>query len=319
MACIVLMQSLVTNPTGNPIMVKTRLILSALSAVSLGAGLLHAQNPAQPAPRPGPVPVSGNNPSGAFTPGPIDPVIETPAPAAGTTPSTSSVAVPGPSGGPAAPQANQSFDIQGDPIGLVLGSLARQAGINISVSEKVTGPVTMRLDNMTARDAIDVIVNSRGLFMDEQKGVYYIKTAEERSKEPAEGASYTFSYASADKIQPLLDKQLSSGLPSQFDQRTNTIFYRETHTNMDKVRLFLETIDRPTEQVMIEARLVEVTANPQQNYGINWAGVVGGATPQTFRYGGSTIGTQKVTDVQSGTAGGTPSQIVQQDKLPSVV
>ena len=36
--------------------------------------------------------------------------------------------------------------------------------------------------------------------------------------------------------------------------------------------LFLETVDRPTEQVMIEARLVEVTANPQQNYGINWGG-----------------------------------------------
>ena len=26
---------------------------------------------------------------------------------------------------------------------------------------------------------------------------------------------------------------------------------------------------------MIEARLVEVTANPKQSYGINWAGVVG--------------------------------------------
>ena len=57
---------------------------------------------------------------------------------------------------------------------------------------------------------------------------------------------------------------------------------------MDKTLLFLNTVDRPTQQVMIEARLVEVTANPQQSYGINWAGVVGGAaTPQTFRYGGT--------------------------------
>ena len=60
---------------------------------------------------------------------------------------------------------------------------------------------------------------------------------------------------------------------------------------MDKFLQFLETVDRPTEQVMIEARLVEVTANPQQNFGINWAGVVGGSTPQVFRYGGSTLGT----------------------------
>jgi len=36
------------------------------------------------------------------------------------------------------------------------------------------------------------------------------------------------------------------------------------------IKEFLDTIDKPTRQVMIEARLVEVTANPQQSYGVNW-------------------------------------------------
>jgi general secretion pathway protein D len=41
---------------------------------------------------------------------------------------------------------------------------------------------------------------------------------------------------------------------------------------------------------MIEARLVEVTANPKQAYGINWSGVVGGATnPQTIGYSGTDL------------------------------
>jgi general secretion pathway protein D len=48
-------------------------------------------------------------------------------------------------------------------------------------------------------------------------------------------------------------------------------------------------IDKPTKQVMIEARLVEVTANPKQSYGINWAGIVGSSSAaKTFRYGGTT-------------------------------
>ena len=47
-------------------------------------------------------------------------------------------------------------------------------------------------------------------------------------------------------------------------------------------------IDKPTKQVMIESRLVEVNANPKQSYGINWAGVVGSAAnPQRVTYGGS--------------------------------
>ena len=45
-------------------------------------------------------------------------------------------------------------------------------------------------------------------------------------------------------------------------------------------------IDKPTKQVMIEARLVEVTADPIQAYGINWAGTVGSASaPKTVTYG----------------------------------
>ena len=156
------------------------------------------------------------------------------------------------------------------------------------VSDKVTGNVTLRLENTTPRDALKVIAESKGLWLEEKNNVLYVRSQEERAKEPTETADYTFSYANSKDVQPLLDKQLTSGVASQFDTRTNTIFYREAKSNLTKIRAFLEKVDQPTQQVMIEARLVEVTANPQQNYGINWAGTVGGATPQTFRYGGTT-------------------------------
>ncbi len=181
----------------------------------------------------------------------------------------------------------RSHEFQGDEIGLVLRTLAHQAGISLVVSDKVTGTVTMRLVNKTPKEALEVIVATKGLVMDETNGVYVVKTVAERAGEPAEPNNYTFSYATAKDVQPLLDKQLASGQPSQVDVRTNTVYFRETRTNTPKIMLFLASVDRPTQQVMIEARLVEVTANPQQNYGINWAGVVGGATPQTYKYGGS--------------------------------
>ena len=75
--------------------------------------------------------------------------------------------------------------------------------------------------------------------LDERNGVFHIKTIEERAKEPAEPNNYTFSYAVAKDIQPLLDKQLQSGVASQIDARTNTIFYRETKSNMDRIQQFL--------------------------------------------------------------------------------
>src|SRR5438309_9172453 len=126
--------------------------------------------------------------------------------------------------------------------------------------------------------------------MDKIDNVYYVKTEAERAKEPTESDNYQFSYSRAKDVAALLASQLASKDPPQVDDRTNTIFFRETRSNIDNMRKLLVTIDKPTKQVMIESRLVEVTANPKQSYGINWGGVVGSSsTPMKLAYGGSDL------------------------------
>ena len=160
--------------------------------------------------------------------------------------------------------------------------------MNVVVSPAVVGQITLRVENKTPAEVIRIICQANGLIMDEMESVVYIKTVAEKQKEPTESLQYTFSYAKAADVAPLLKSQLTSPDAPQTDVRTNTIFFREGKTNADKVMKFLHGIDSPTKQVMIEARLVEVTANPKQSYGINWGGVVGSsATPMTVKYGGS--------------------------------
>jgi type IV pilus assembly protein PilQ len=179
-------------------------------------------------------------------------------------------------------------EFQGDEVGQVLRLLARQAKVNMVVSEAVVGTVTMRLEDVTALQAIAIIVKAKGLFMDKIDSVYYIKTGAERTAEPTESDSYQFSYSRAKDVAPLVASQLASKDPPQIDERTNMIFFRETRSNIDNIRKLLVSIDKPTKQVMIEARLVEISANPRQSYGINWGGVVGSATnPQTIKYSGT--------------------------------
>jgi type IV pilus secretin PilQ/predicted competence protein len=214
-------------------------------------------------------------------------------------------------------------EFSGDDVAQVLRLLARQARISLVVSDKIsdaTPPmkVTMRLEGKTPMEAINIIVFAKGLTIVEKDGVYYVKTKEEKDAEPTESASYTFSYATAEKVAPLLNSELESKVPSQFDARTNTIFYREVGSNMDKIKLFLATIDAPTQQVMIEARLVEVTANPNQSYGFNWGGVVGNSSsPQTFHYGGSQPGTSTI-NLQTNPTTGAVTPISVPSTLPQV-
>jgi type IV pilus secretin PilQ/predicted competence protein len=188
-------------------------------------------------------------------------------------------------------------EFQGDDVGQVLRLLARQAKINMVVSEQVTGTVTMRLEDVTALQAIAIIVKAKNLFMDRIDNVYYIKTGAERTAEPTESDSYQFSYSRAKDTVALIASQLASKDPPQVDERTNTIFFRETRGNIDNIRKLLVQIDKPTKQVMIEARLVEVTANPKQSYGINWAGTLGSsASAKTFKFAGPEPASFKVED-----------------------
>jgi len=180
-------------------------------------------------------------------------------------------------------------EFQGDDVGQVLRLLARQAKVNMVVSDAVTGTVTMRLEDVTALQAISIIVKAKGLFMDKIDNVFYIKTAAEKTAEPTESDSYQFSYARAKDISPLVASQLQSKIAPQIDERTNTMFFSETRSNIENIRKVLVQIDKPTRQVMIEARLVEVSADPVQAYGINWAGTVGSASaPKIFQYGAPT-------------------------------
>jgi type IV pilus assembly protein PilQ len=275
-------------------------IETSISLLVLSAGIVLAQAPISPAPvAPAPAttpaaiepptapPVTPGTPAAnpGNTPAPIEPPVQNPNAAAGTPGATVTLDPTTIGGDPNAPRVSE---FTGDPIGIVLRTLARQAKMSVVVSPQVQGTVDMRLEGKTPKEVIEIIVQANGLVMDQLNEVYYIKTAAEKAKEPTEQYQHTLSYAQAKDVVVLLKSQLASGLAPEFDQRTNTVFYREGKSNADKVKLFLVSIDRPTQQVMIEARLVEVTASPKQAYGINWGGVVGSSsTPQTFKYGGS--------------------------------
>lgn len=270
---------------------------------ALSGNLLAQAN--TPAPSPIAPPAAATTPGVEATPAPLDPnagpapIAPPPvitgqpgAPAAGAA-AVDTTAPAGPAVNAAGPRARE---FQGDDVGQVLRLLARQAKINVIVSDAIVGTINMRLEDVTAMQAIEVICQSKGYDLTQNNGVYYVKTAAERAAEPTQGDSYTFSYARATQVIPLLTSQLKAkGIVPQVDERTNTVYYQEAKSNVAAVHQFLIQVDRPTKQVMIEARLVEVNSNPRQSYGINWGGVFGSSSSgKTFSYGGSPLGTTTV-------------------------
>jgi type IV pilus secretin PilQ/predicted competence protein len=266
-----------------------------------------------------PLAPSGTAPAADGTPAPLDPNVAAPIAPPATLNGQPAAAEPVDAGAATAnPGGARAREFQGDDVGQVLRLLARQAKISLVVSAQVTGTISMRLEDVTAIQAIQVICQAQNYDLTETGGVYYVKTSAEKAAEPTQGDYFTFSYARATNVIPLLTSQLKSkASPPQIDERTNTIFYQEAKSNLATIRKFLEQVDRPTRQVMIEARLVEVTANPQQSYGINWGGVTGSAaTPMTFKYGGSTLASDTITSSVSPITGAI-TNVIQPSGLPT--
>ncbi len=277
---------------------KLALLCSVLSTCSV----VQAQTPT---PEAAASPAGNASPALAIEPAaalpPAAPASAAPAASAPAAPVTQTVVAPPVALAPVEPAANPNArtvrDFQGEDISMVLRLLARQAGINIVVSDAVAGSINMRVENLTPMEAIKVIVEAKGLDLSQSNNVYFIKTAAEKAKEPTEAGCYTFSYAKVADVKDLIAKQIQCKLEPQIDVRTNSVFYREYRSNMANLALFFESLDMPTKQVMIEARLVEVNANPKQSYGINWGGVLGNSSGgKTFRYGGSSLPTYTFTN-----------------------
>jgi len=75
------------------------------------------------------------------------------------------------------PAVSGLYDFQDDDISLVFLVLARQGNIKLIIASKLTGTVTMRVENKTPREMIDIIATTKNLVVNERDGILYISSA----------------------------------------------------------------------------------------------------------------------------------------------
>jgi hypothetical protein len=96
---------------------------------------------------------------------------------------------PGPAMSPKEAQRMENqprvFEFSADEIGVVLRAVARQARMNVVISESVKGTVTLRLEDRTPREAIEVICKANELDIQELNGVHYIRCWDDMIKADA--------------------------------------------------------------------------------------------------------------------------------------
>jgi type IV pilus assembly protein PilQ len=180
-----------------------------------------------------------------------------------------------------------SLNFQNIDVRSVLQVIADFTGLNIITSDTVGGNLTLRLKDVPWDQALDIILQSKGLDMRKTGNVVWIAPRDELATkeklalearqqiadlEPTRTESFQLNYQKGEDFRRLLtDKEqriLSRRGSAVVDPRTNTVFVQDTPTKLEEVRRLLRQVDVAVRQVMIEARVVEATDRFSRNLGV---------------------------------------------------
>ena len=189
-----------------------------------------------------------------------------------------------------------SLNFQNVEVRAVLQVIADFTGLNIITSDTVGGSLTLRLKDVPWDQALDIILQAKGLSKRKNGNVVLIAPSDELATkeklaleasqqiselEPLRTESFQLSYAKVEDVQKLASNKdqriLSKRGSVTFDARTNTIFVNDTPTKLDEVRRLVAQLDIPVRQVLIEARIVIADDKWGQQLGAKFNFAAGGS------------------------------------------
>lgn len=180
-----------------------------------------------------------------------------------------------------------SLDLQDADLVNVLRLFGELANLNMILSPDVKGKVTVRLVNIPWDQAMEIILKMNGLGYSIEDNILRIASMsalakeaddEMRTKEARKKAEdlitriIPINYSTAGTIETTIKKSLSARGETVVDARTNTLIVKDIPRNVDDVVLLIKQLDKPTPQIMIEARIVEASLNFNRTLGVQWGG-----------------------------------------------
>jgi len=182
-----------------------------------------------------------------------------------------------------------SLNFQDIPVRTVLQIIADYNEFNLITSDTVMGNITLRLDGVPWDQALDIILKVKGLDKRMQGNILMVAPSDELAAREAKNlqaqqqveelaplySEYVqINYAKAVEFAELIKNEDTSILSDRgsvsVDERTNTLLIRDTAKSIEDIKRMVNILDIPVRQVIIEARMVTVKDNINEELGIRW-------------------------------------------------
>ncbi len=191
-----------------------------------------------------------------------------------------------------------SLNFQNIEVRSLLQVIADFTNFNIVTSDSVTGSVTLRLQDVPWDQALDIILQAKGLGLRKSGNVLWVAPKDEiaakekldlesvvavQGLEPLRTQSFQINYAKAEEIAAYFRADgggekgsariLSARGSVIAEKRTNQLFVTDIPSKLEQVQQLIAKLDIAVRQVLIEARIVEATDTFGKSLGVKLGGV----------------------------------------------
>ncbi len=179
------------------------------------------------------------------------------------------------------------LDLKDADVHNVLRLLSEVGKVNVVTADNVAGSVTIRMRNVPWDQALEVVLQAKGLGMvrggnlirvapladlEKEREMAIARRKQELELAPLETRLVPVSYATANEVVARAQPMLSPRGSATVDERTNVIIVKDVGGNISQYEELVRALDTQTPQVLIEARIVEATSRYLRDVGIQWGG-----------------------------------------------
>ncbi|MFP4281303.1 MAG: secretin N-terminal domain-containing protein [Opitutales bacterium] len=170
-----------------------------------------------------------------------------------------------------------SVDFPDEDVRTIIRNVADLYELNVVIPEALVGSVSLKLRDVSWRQVFDVVLEPLNHTWVEDGNIIKIKSLDELLAEPVSTRVFVIDFATAGEIAESVGPMVDGGAGGrlQVDTRSNALVITERPSRMGDIQAIIQRLDRPTDQVMIESKFVEVTRRDQHDLGINWAALGG--------------------------------------------
>lgn len=156
----------------------------------------------------------------------------------------------------------------------VMAMLARTERINVLLADDVEATVSFSLYDVPLLQAIQSIADAAGFAVERRSGTYFVVDRDEVGSYSASDVTdirtFKIQYADPATVQSSLEPYLSEyGQITSIPDR-NLLMIEDMPVFLRRLSVLIREIDRTPRQILIEAKILEITLNDENSYGVEW-------------------------------------------------